>query len=187
MKTLLLTFVLSLFCACAFPQKITGKWDCSKEMLSTLNVRPWMAYGYYKFKKDGTFVLKIKDNPTPGAVRATSSPNYVEDLSIEVTGTYFIENGQINTVVLPKDIRVYCGGDDLRAIANYERHEDMSPIKEQTLRGQYLADRDKYNKLHEEEFVQQLLQNADMWFWKNEKVVRDKKILCIGDKVVLRK
>ena len=60
MKTLLLTFVLSLFCACAFPQKITGKWSCNKEVVQALRLEYNDIHCTYKFKKDGTFLLIIK-------------------------------------------------------------------------------------------------------------------------------
>ena len=60
MKTLLLTFVLSLFCPCAFPQKITGKWTCEKEVVKTLQMGYDDLYCTYKFKKNGVMIIKIK-------------------------------------------------------------------------------------------------------------------------------
>jgi hypothetical protein len=78
MKTLLLTFVLSLFCACSFSQKITGKWSCDKEVVQALRLEYNDIYCTYKFKKDGINPSYFINSCNPKNIKAKIIQNKYE-------------------------------------------------------------------------------------------------------------
>ena len=96
MKTLLLTFVLSLFCACSFSQKITGKWSCDKEVVQALRLEYNDIHCTYKFKKDGTFLFIIKGE---------TEYNKCKELGkIKIKGKYVVQEGTISSLVTSSGI-----------------------------------------------------------------------------------
>ena len=65
MKRFCIIFILLFGMAYSMSaQDITGKWECSKELLDRLQLRYDTMKGHYTFKKNGKFTLRIKGTKT---------------------------------------------------------------------------------------------------------------------------
>ena len=179
MKTLLLTFVLSLFCACAFPQKITGKWDCEQSVLRELPVNMKDIWGTYKFKKDGTFILKIRgEEALVASQNRDSEPAPIRRIQIQVKGKYTVENGRISSEVQPEDI--FCNED----FNNFVFPPDANK-RQGVIDAELSAIRNDKDATHH--LYRYLEAYSYLYEWKDVPVHLSKNKLQIGQKIILDK
>lgn len=75
---------------------VTGKWKCADEFLESLGFGRECMNGQCKFKKDGTFVVKLKSKKRMNKL-----------IIVKINGTYLLENGSISTTVNADDISCY--------------------------------------------------------------------------------
>lgn len=99
-------------------QDITGKWECSKELLDRLQLRYDTMKGHYTFKKNGKFTLRIKGTKNimkySGGIALRSNKFYTSHsthrpLSIKVSGKYVVKDGKVSAYVKLKDVKVNVG------------------------------------------------------------------------------
>ena len=169
---------------------ITGKWECSKEFIEGFGLYYDEMKGHYKFKKNGTFTVKIN------GVERTSSfaevgtgvkPVYVHakhrQIYIKVKGTYKIVNDSISTTVRPEDVKCH-----IQPGQDYPEAPDAND-------GRYaMLDKEWQQRMYDQELVwneaqEQTVKNELMhvWTWDKEPVVITKKTLSIGDKATFKR
>lgn len=164
MKKIILSLLVFLFCACAFPQKITGKWDCEKEVVKTLQMAYEDFYCTYKFKKNGVMIIKIK-----GQTFLSHSSQYgvhFRSGSIKIKGHYEITDGKISSIVVNDDVESF-------ADEYYQPRVENGMISQD-------AYYKKYKSLHLRKI---LLDYRFLWDWDNEPITITKEELVIGDKL----
>ena len=121
MKRILL-IIAAAFCLLPSAQArgIEGKWYCSKAFFDSLGVTLYSKIkGYYKFKADGTFSVRINGEiqSSPSSeyftVGVRKNPKWMKDnarfqtLLMKVKGIYSIEGNKITTKVDSDDVFVY--------------------------------------------------------------------------------
>ncbi|MBQ7238335.1 MAG: hypothetical protein IJS20_06045 [Bacteroidales bacterium] len=174
MKTLLLTFVLSLFCACAFPQKITGKWTCSKEVVERMHIGFDDVRCTYSFKKNGTLIIKIKGNTYVNHGEFTAARDHHRSGSIEIKGKYKVHDGRITTQINKEDIKAYA--------MDYSNQRDLSQESSSVENVESKAE-NVYGDFKAKEIRAQIIHKPDFWDWDNEPITITKEELVIGDKL----
>mgnify|MGYP006929149951 FL=1 len=179
--------IIALFCMLpiADAQNIVGKWKCSKGFLEGLNMRFSNMRGKYKFKKDSTFVAKIRGGG--GAYIIIFSRKYSiprPALYIKVKGTYSITNGTITTIVKPEN--VHCdieSGQSAPVMPTVydagRRGLDYYEMEEATYR------RDAGTAKRQEETIKN--EYMHVWNWKKEPIALNGNTLTIGDKATFTK
>ena len=99
-------------------QNIIGKWECPKEFLNSVGFINKDVHGYYLFKKNGKFSLRISGTRQTGYVyrgeyydgrefRTYKTHGKFCIMSVKVKGRYEIVDGRITTYVKPKDSKIY--------------------------------------------------------------------------------
>ena len=180
MKTLLLTFVLSLFCACSFSQKITGKWSCDKEVVRALMSDFEDVSCTYKFKKNGTFIIKIDG----GTSTYHSSTAYHQQIgTIRIKGHYTINNGQISTIVKEEGVEA----DALEILDDKDLMGTKSHSNIATKANWYYDVRDNYAKEMKRKLLNKLMAHRYLWDWDKEPITITKKELKIGKIIKCRR
>ena len=98
-------------------QSIVGKWYCPQSFLDSLGLNSFYedTRGYFKFNKDGTFVLKLRGwqpmgsswTLATGEVPSNSWRKRAEskDVNVKISGTYSIEDGKVTTRVMPEGVK----------------------------------------------------------------------------------
>ena len=190
-KLLILILVISSMVLTSTAQSITGKWKCPAEFLDSLGLQYNDMTGYYKFKRNGTCVVKI--DGVKRVRKHSSVMHYGEKpltitsahrmIYIKVKGTYEVVNNCISTKVDPKG--VYCFIDpgirpsqevdagDNEYVArmkemrqeNYERAASNARVQAQTVKDELMR----------------------FWVWDNEPLVVTKETLSIGDKFCFKR
>ncbi len=190
-KILVLIFVICCMTLTSTAQSIVGKWKCPAEFLDSLGLQYNDMSGYYKFKKNGTFVVKI--NGVKMVRKYSTVMHYGEKpltitsahkmIYIKVKGTYEVANNRISTKVAPDG--VYCfidpgvrppkgpDADDNEYVArmkewkqdNYERAAFKARIQAQTVKEDLMR----------------------FWVWDNEPLTVTKESLAIGDKFCFKR
>ena len=170
--------LLTLFFT-AGAQNITGKWKCSKDFLNSLGTAYVEMRGYYKFKKDSKFSIKIHGRGLRFG-RGYKNISKHRTIYINVKGTYSIAGNTITTTVKPEDVSCYIDTGlnapemptayeaDRRAMAEYnwknntyEQGKSQAHFQEETVKNELMY----------------------VWNWTCEPVTVTKKTLTIGDKV----
>ena len=169
---------------------ITGKWKCSKDFINSFGLYYDEMKGHYKFKKNGTFTVKIN-----GVERISSfaevgtgvKPVYVHakhrQMYIKVKGTYKIVNDSISTTVCPENVKCYIQpGQDYPdpPTANDNRYVMAMKNFEQHMYDRELV----WNEAQEQTVKNELMH---VWTWDKEPVVITKKTLSIGDKATFKR
>ena len=170
MKTLIISILLSLLCSCGYPQKIKGKWTCDKEVMKALQLDFNDIYCTYKFKKDGTFVVKIKGE---------TYTIYRELGSIKIKGKYVVQDGMISSIVTSTGIET-----EAQMILDDNITEQLSPSFHviSTLRDSYEF-QVSFEKKMPDILMNKILLHNYLWDWNKEPITITKKELIIGDKL----
>ena len=171
MKKIILSLSVFLFCACAFPQKITGKWDCEKEVVKTLQTSYEDLYCTYKFKKNGVMIIKIK-----GQTFLSHSILYgvrFRSGSIKIKGHYEITDGKISSIVVNDDVE--CFADEYNPPID-EKYPPSLSVTQNELESNYKMKKSTHLR-------KKLLVYRFLWDWDNEPITITKEELVIGDKL----
>lgn len=160
----------------AVAQNITGKWECTNEMLKELGYGYMSNKGYCKFYADGKFVFSMKG----WALRWERSHRTIV---IKVKGHYTVNDGCISTTLDDKNIFVYVEPEiDApwlnEKIVEHEKYRtyDFSQTWWTTITTECDA---------QEESVRDRL--FQFWNMKNAKIDKDRQLLNIGKKIKLKK
>lgn len=167
----------------------TGKWKCSKEFIDSLKLYYDEMNGYYKFKKDGTFTIKIKgiERTSAKAEIGTTKPYNLHAkhrrIYIKIKGTYKTEDNSITTYVRPEDVYCYIEpGRDRPDPPDADTHEYVIRMKETQQR---MYDQEVYwNKVQAETVKRELMH---VWLWNKEPVTITKNRLSIGNKAIFER
>ena len=183
---LILTAILTMAVA-ANAGGINGKWKCSKEFLDGLGLHYDQMKGHYKFKKDGTFKVKINGVQRTSAKFTTVGNGFQKAKSyhaqhrtmyIKVRGTYKIVEDSISTIVRPEDVYCYVspGRNQPNAIDSGDS-EIAIRMKESQQR---MYDTEVYMTKVQAQTVKDELMHV--WTWSKEPITVNKEALSIGDK-----
>lgn len=181
---LIITLIVSTFSA-ANAGGITGKWKCSKEFLDGLGLHYDQMNGHYKFKKDGTFTVKINGRERTSKYAEVGSGRKAyfvhaefRQICIKVNGTYKIVNDSISTIVHPEGVYCYIEpGQDYPDAIDAKDSEYAIRMKEMEQR---MYDREVFWSETQAQTVKNELMH--MWVWNKEPVTVNKKTLTIGNK-----
>lgn len=193
MKRFCIIFFLLLSVAYSMSaQDITGKWECSKELLDRLQLRYDTMKGHYTFKKNGKFTLRIKGTKTIiknyGGINLRTNKFYTRHstyrpLSIKVSGKYVVKDGKVSAYVKLKDVKVNVG-----ISARTPRIPDADTNDFDYSMIQF------YNKLYDSDSSQADIQanmiRAEKWFmwsWRDLSVRQTGDSLIIGKIIKLTK
>ena len=181
---LIITIIIGLV-STANAGGITGKWKCSKEFINSLGVYYDEMNGHYKFKKNGTFTVKINGvkrtvayGDTGRELKADITHAKHRQMYIKVKGTYKIVNDSISTTVRPEDVKCYIQpGQDCPTPpdANDNRYVQSTKYFEQLLYDREVL----WNETQAQTVKNELMH---LWIWDKEPVKVGKKTLTIGDK-----
>ena len=193
MKRFCIIFILLFGMAYSMSsQDITGKWECSKELLDRLQLRYDTMKGHYTFKKNGKFTLRIKGTKNimkySGGIALRSNKFYTSHsthrpLSIKVSGKYVVKDGKVSAYVKLKDVKVNVG-----ISARTPRIPDADTNDFDYSMIQF------YNKLYDSDSSQADIQanmiKAEKWFmwsWRDLSVRQTADSLIIGKIIKLTK
>ena len=193
MKRFCIIFILLFGMAYSMSaQDITGKWECSKELLDRLQLRYDTMKGHYTFKKNGKFTLRIKGTKTIiknyGGINLRTNKFYTRHstyrpLSIKVSGKYEVKDGKVSAYVKQKDVKVNVG-----ISARLPRIPDAN-TNEYDYR-MTNSSNDLYNKDSFETDIQSNMIRAEKWFmwsWRDLSVRQTADSLIIGKIIKLTK
>lgn len=173
-------------------QDITGKWECSKELLDRLQLRYDNIKGYYVFKKNGKFILMIKGTKTIiknyGGINLRTNKFYTRHstyrpLSIKVSGKYEVKDGKVSAYVKQKDVKVNVG-----ISARLPRIPDANTNEYDYRMTDFYND--LYNKDSFDTDIQSNMIRAEKWFmwsWRDLSVRQTADSLIIGKIIKLTK
>ncbi len=106
MKKLLFSiFVICCMTLTSTAQCVVGKWKCPAEFLDSLGLQYNDMSGYYKFKRNGTFVVKINGvrrvRKYSTVMNYSKKPDIITSahkmIYIKVKGTYEVVKNRIST------------------------------------------------------------------------------------------
>ncbi|MDE6012176.1 MAG: hypothetical protein K2G91_05510 [Prevotella sp.] len=181
---MIITLIVSTFSA-ANAGGITGKWKCSKEFIDGLGLYYDQMKGHYKFKKDGTFTVKINGRERTSKYAEVGSGRKAyfvhaefRQICIKVNGTYKIINDSISTTVRPEDVKCH-----IQPSRDYPDAIDAKD-SEYAIRMKEMEQRWYDNEKFFNETQAQTVKNElmHMWVWNKEPVTVNKKTLTIGNK-----
>ena len=173
-------------------QDITGKWECSKELLDRLQLRYDTMKGHYTFKKNGKFILRIKGTKTIiknyGGINLRTNKFYTRHstyrpLSIKVSGKYEVKDGKVSAYVKQKDVKVNVG-----ISARLPRIPDANTNEYDYRMTNFYND--LYNKDSFDTDIQSNMIRAEKWFmwsWRDLSVRQTADSLIIGKIIKLTK
>lgn len=173
-------------------QDITGKWECSKELLDRLQLRYDNIKGYYVFKKNGKFILMIKGTKTIiknyGGINLRTNKFYTRHstyrpLSIKVSGKYEVKDGKVSAYVKQKDVKVNVG-----ISARLPQIPDANTNEYDYRMTNFYND--LYNKDSFDTDIQSNMIRAEKWFmwsWRDLSVRQTADSLIIGKIIKLTK
>ena len=193
MKRFCIIFILLFGMAYSMSaQDITGKWECSKELLDRLQLRYDTMKGHYTFKKNGKFILRIKGTKTIiknyGGINLRTNKFYTRHstyrpLSIKVSGKYEVKDGKVSAYVKQKDVKVNVG-----ISARLPRIPDANTNEFDYRMTNFYND--LYNKDSFETDIQSNMIRAEKWFmwsWRDLSVRQTADSLIIGKIIKLTK
>lgn len=193
MKRFCIIFILLFGMAYSMSaQDITGKWECSKELLDRLQLRYDTMKGHYTFKKNGKFTLRIKGTKNimkySGGIALRSNKFYTSHsthrpLSIKVSGKYVVKDGKVSAYVKLKDVKVNVG-----ISARLPRIPDANTNEFDYRMTNFYND--LYNKDSFETDIQSNMIKAEKWFmwsWRDLSVRQTADSLIIGKIIKLTK
>lgn len=172
-KHLVIVLLLWIFPPLAMnAQNAVGKWKCSAEFLEKLGFSNDRMKGNCKFKKDGTFKVRI------------NSGNRMHKLIIiTIEGTYQIEDDSITTNVRPDDISCYI---DPRV--SYpdpiEITDDWKTMNRKDIQQTVFDISASHAERQSEKLKNRMLK---FWRWEKEPIKLTKKRLFIGYKAMFTK
>ena len=190
-KLLILILVISSMVLTATAQGITGKWKCPAEFLDSLGLQYNDMTGYYKFKRNGTFVVKINGVKRVRKYRTYMNYNRKPDkmtsahkmIYIKVKGTYEVVNNRISTKVEPKG--VYCFIDPgIRPPEGADADDNEYVARMKEWRQQRYDDAAFDARIQAQTVKDDLMR---FWVWDNEPLVVTKETLSIGDKFCFKR
>ena len=174
MKTLLYALVLSVFCTCAFAQKITGKWRCNKEVAKVLRMDYEDYYCTYKFKKNGTLIIKFNGERT---VDHSTTSIHTKIGTFRIKGKYELNDGKISSIIKNEDVDV--GATEIY----YSRTLFEQGKNSASFMHSVNSSRVSYSKRMERKLRIRLINNRFLWDWDNEPITITKRELVIGEKL----
>lgn len=193
MKRFCIIFILLFGMAYSMSaQDITGKWECSKELLDRLQLRYDTMKGHYTFKKNGKFILRIKGTKTIiknyGGINLRTNKFYTRHstyrpLSIKVSGKYEVKDGKVSAYVKQKDVKVNVG-----ISARLPRIPDANTNEYDYRMTDFYND--LYNKDSFDTDIQSNMIRAEKWFmwsWRDLSVRQTADSLIIGKIIKLTK
>lgn len=193
MKRFCIIFILLFGMAYSMSaQDITGKWECSKELLDRLQLRYDTMKGHYTFKKNGKFILRIKGTKTIiknyGGINLRTNKFYTRHstyrpLSIKVSGKYEVKDGKVSAYVKQKDVKVNVG-----ISARLPRIPDANTNEYDYRMTNFYND--LYNKDSFDTDIQSNMIRAEKWFmwsWRDLSVRQTADSLIIGKIIKLTK
>ncbi len=174
----LLTTILLLICTDAIAQGIVGKWKCSTDLFSALNLNYSKQSGKWIFKKDGTCSLKIYCKGISIPEQNLFIPN--QTLDINVKGKYTIKDSLITTEFVLDDINCQANTDiknpDYLKLNNADNDEKLFSMIETEYDGKrnhlYL-----YEKTIEQDLISFLNWKNIIFYIENDKMFIDHKLL----------
>lgn len=172
---ILCSMCVSLQLTC-FAKGIVGKWHCPKEVTTQLNLGYEDLQCTYKFKRNGSFVLKITGETLVNLGKYTNKHNHFRRGYIVLKGQYKIENGLISSIVENKDIE--CFADETE---DYIYDTDRTPASLYVMRNN---NQDSYKKSKALLLRKSLLEYRFLWDWDNESVKVSDKEISIGDTLI---
>ena len=186
---LILTAILTIALS-ANAKGINGKWKCSKDFIDSFGLYYDEMKGHYKFKKNGTFTVKINGierttaySETGWGPKADITHANHRQIYIKVKGTYKIVSDSISTTVRPEDVKCHIqpGRDYPEAPAvNDSRWAMAMKNFEQHMYDQELL----WNEAQKQTVKNELMH---MWVWDKEQITFTKKTLTVGDKAVFKR
>ena len=189
-KAMFILTAMLMMAVSANAKGITGKWKCSKEFIEGFGLYYDEMKGHYKFKKNGTFTLKINGlkrtraySETGWGPKADITHANHRQIYIKVKGTYKIVNDSITTTVRPEDVKCH-----IQPGRDYPEAPDVNDSRwaiamknfEQHMYDQELV----WNEALEQTVKNELMH---VWTWDKEPVVITKKTLSIGDKATFKR
>lgn len=176
MKKFLLVFLIcTISLSSCFAKGIVGKWQCPQAVTSQLNLGFEDVLCEYKFKKNGTFVLKISGETLMKNGKYTHDYNHLRRGLIVVKGLYKIEDGLITSTVENEDVECFA-----------EETEDYIDDTDRTPASLYVARNNKeasYKKNKSSLLRQSLLEYRFLWDWDHEPVVINTEEMSVGDQL----
>ena len=183
--TAILTIALS-----ANAKGITGKWKCSKEFIDRFGLYYDQMTGHYKFKKNGTFTVKINGVERTIAFSEVGRGPKAEfihsnhrQMYIKVKGTYKVENDSISTTVRPEDVKCHIQpGQDYPEAP--EINDSRWAMAMKNFRQMQYDQEIVWNEAQEQTVKNELMH---IWVWDKEPITFTKKTLTVGDKAVFKR
>ena len=189
-KAMFILTAMLMMAVSANAKGITGKWMCSKEFIEGLGLHYDQMKGHYKFKKNGTFTVKINGvkrtvayGDTGRGLKADINHAKHRQMYIKVKGTYKIVNDSISTTVRPEDVKCHIQpGQDYPTPpdANDNRYVQSTKYFEQLLYDRELL----WNEAQARTVKNELMH---MWVWDKEPVSITDKTLFVGNKITFKR
>ncbi len=183
--------IISIVSPC-FPQGIRGTWKCTEEFLSSIGFKSGRISGQCKFKKDGTFEVKINGRKSvsyvadsyssPQSGKFKTSPSSHRLTTVRIKGTYQIENDSISTTVTPDGVFCYIETGDYPEPVNISDSKmtmDLKDIEQQIFENRVSEAEEQTNNIKEK--------MLKFWQWEKEPVRMTKRHLMIGYKAMFKK
>ena len=189
-KAMFILTAMLMMAVSANAKGITGKWKCSKDFINSFGLYYDEMKGHYKFKKNGTFTVKINGlkrtvayGDTGRGLKADITHAKHRQMYIKVKGTYKIVNDSISTTVRPEDVKCHIQpGQDYPTPpdANDNRYAQSTKYFEQLLYDREVL----WNEAQAQTVKNELMH---VWTWDKEPVVITKKTLSIGNKATFKR
>ena len=178
MKKLIIALIISMMIPVAFAQKITGRWHCPTEVVKQYRLGFDGVSCRYKFKKNGTFVLKIKGDSFVGHKHYTGEYEHHHSGTIVIKGKYSVKDGKITSYVEKDNIETAAS-----VYPNYSFDGDGSTAS-QTY-SEYRLQNGTSNGM-EINMRRRIMDNSFLWDWKDVPIEQAGNQLKIGDKLILQ-
>ncbi len=183
--------IISIVSPC-FSQGIRGTWKCTEEFLGSIGFKSGRISGQCKFKKDGTFEVKINGRKSvsyvadsyssPQIGKFKTSPSSHRLMTVRIKGTYEIENDSISTTVSPDGVFCYIEAGDYPEPVNINDSKMTMDLKdiEQFIYENRVSEAEGQTKNIKEKMLK-------FWQWEKEPVRMTKRHLMIGYKAMFKK
>ncbi len=180
--------IISIVSPC-FPQGIRGTWKCTEEFLSSIGFKSGRISGQCKFKKDGTFEVKINGRKSVSYVADAYSSPQIRDspssqrlMTVRIKGTYQVKDDSISTTVSPDGVYCYIEAGDYPEPVDIRDSKMTMELKD--IEQQIFENRQSEADRKSDAIKKKMLQ---FWQWDKEPVRMTKRHLMIGYKAMLKK
>ena len=170
-------------------QDIVGKWKCSEEFLGSLGFNSDRMSGQCRFKKDGTFEVKINGRKIVSYVADAYSSPQIRDspssqrlMTVRIKGTYQVKDDSISTTVSPDGVYCYIEAGDYPEPVDIRDSKMTMELKD--IEQQIFENRQSEADRKSDAIKKKMLQ---FWQWDKEPVRMTKRHLMIGYKAMLKK